>query len=770
MVWFEYLKRTWSSSMRPLLVIFFLLPVWADVGVLIPGDKQLPDPAVLSLEETSVDINADQNGVRVLIRQIFRNRTNANLEGNYVFSLPGTAIVSDFAVWDGPTRIAGVILERKRAEEIYKDIRLQSLDPGLLQMGERDSDQAQRSAIFSARVVPIPAYGTKRVEIEYHDRLAVETLASLLAIPLRPSAYKSVSTGRLWVTMELKSKHAIKNFELISKTYPLKVTEQTANLVKASLEVPNFTFSEDFGVKWTYDPAKTNQLEIATYRDALGNPAEPGFFRASMVLAPSTSADTAPRNVVALLDASLSMQWEKLELSYRALETLLRSLRPADKFNVIVFNSQVALFQPNLTAASTPEIEKALTWVKSSRLRGGTNLKAALEVGLNQNGPNGYLVLLTDGGATEGLSHPSTLVPWYEAAWNKLPVANRPRTFVLAVGDDASTNILKPMARLNGVFEWIRSTEAADFKLAAFLNKIGKKPTDGVSLTVDPKNNFDLIYPLQDAPYSGTMPAWVGQYKKPGRGNFSVLNAKASVTLPERSLDNPQLPRTWAKARVDALLEKIDREGEDKASIQEIIRLSRKYKFVTPYTSFLAAPRALLRPRLIRPGDPVLRIHTDPSIVSVVALFSFGVVKPLKFLSGENVWQTRFLAPTDLPDGTHPVRLLLRDREGRVYREQKTFVILSKPPLVRAKLDKATYHRGEPVQVKAFASESARTIVARLHGAEPVYLRWNGQTAASIGSVTIPPDLPPGRYKVSVTAEDMAHNISSQEVPLEILP
>ena len=60
--------------------------------------------------------------------------------------------------------------------------------------------------------------------------------------------------------------------------------------------------------------------------------------------------------------------------------------------------------------------------------------------------------------------------------------------------------------------------------------------------------------------------------------------------------------------------------------------------------------RALLRPRVIRPGDPVLRIHTDPAIVSVVALFPFGLEKPLRFISGENVWQTRFLAPPVISD------------------------------------------------------------------------------------------------------------------------
>src|SRR5208337_5117664 len=102
--------------------------------------------------------------------------------------------------------------------------------------------------------------------------------------------------------------------------------------------------------------------------------------------------------------------------------------------------------------------------------------------------------------------------------------------------------------------------------------------------------------------------------------------------------------RTWAAARVKALLEKIEREGEDRASVDEIIRLARKYKFVTPYTSFLAAPRALLRPRVIRPGDPVIRVKTDAAIVSVVALFPFGLVKPLRYLPGEDTWQTRFLA------------------------------------------------------------------------------------------------------------------------------
>ena len=112
-----------------------------------------------------------------------------------MFALPGRALISDFAIWDDATRIPGVILERKRAEEIYNDIRAQALDPGLLQMGERDADEARRSAIFSAKVVPIPAFGSKRLEIEYQERLGVEQSESMFAIPLRPDVYRALQDG-----------------------------------------------------------------------------------------------------------------------------------------------------------------------------------------------------------------------------------------------------------------------------------------------------------------------------------------------------------------------------------------------------------------------------------------------------------------------------------------------------------------------------------------------------------------------------------------------
>ncbi|HME10441.1 MAG TPA: hypothetical protein VKG25_25535, partial [Bryobacteraceae bacterium] len=428
---------------------------------------------------------------------------------------------------------------------------------------------------------------------------------------------------------------------------------------------------------------------------------------------------------------------------------------------------------PTPVAANPEQVEKAIAFVRASPLKGGTDLQAALGAALAQSSPESYLVLLTDGGQTRGLLQNGKLAQWYEAKWK---ASAKPHTYVFGVGDDANLTLLRMLARNEGVLEWVRSTEPIDFKLKAFLAKIGRQPVESLQLSAP---NADLVYALEDSTFPGSVKNWIGQYKNPaqrvafaarGTRNGKPVQMAATADLPTEDLSHPGLPRLWAKARVDALLEKIERDGEDTASIDEIIRLARKYKLVTPYTSFLAAPRALLRPRLIRPGDPILRVKTDPSIVSVTALFPFGPIKPLRFLPAEDTWQTRFLAPADMADGTYRVALILRDKTGHVYRESKTFIIASKPPLVRVKLDRAQVRRGNTVKLRVTASSTTRTIVARMYGVEPVYLRWNPEMSSNAGELFVPAYLAPGKYKLTVTAEDFAHNIGSQEVALEVTP
>ena len=191
----------------PLLLLFVCctLPARSDSGTLTPSGHETPDPSILSLDEMRVDIAIDNGDAHVSIVQILTNHTKNIEEGTYRFALPGAATVSDFAVWDGPVRIPAVILERKRAEQVYDQARLQAVDPGLLEAGERDNKDPRTTSLFTAKIVPIPAYGTKRLEIEYHQRLATSDFKQYFALSLKPDAGQQQSAGSFTLHFVLHS-------------------------------------------------------------------------------------------------------------------------------------------------------------------------------------------------------------------------------------------------------------------------------------------------------------------------------------------------------------------------------------------------------------------------------------------------------------------------------------------------------------------------------------------------------------------------------------
>jgi len=797
------------------LAIFLLLAgcalrARADSGTLTPRDKDAPDAAILSLDEMRVDITIEDGDAHVSIVQIFTNHTANIEEGTYRFALPGGATVSDFAVWDGAVRIPAVILERKRAEQVYDEARLQAVDPGLLEAGERDDKDPRTTSLFTAKIVPIPAYGTKRLEIEYHQRLATADFKQYFALSLKPDAGQQQTAGSFSLHFVLRSAHALEGFSAAAKRFPLTLTTNDAHTVEGTMHGDRVPLDEDFAANWQLAQSEADKLSVITHRDphtplpTAGEPVaarrstapEPGFFEAQMLAgdpgstSQAAAAATAPaRTVILLFDNSLSMQWEKLERSYAALEATLQTLRPADRFNVLLFHQNVTAFQPQPVVASPEAVRQALDFVRGSNLRGGTDLLKALTAALAQsNQANPTIALFSDGGSDRGETVVGgKIAARYAAEWRQS--AHPPQTDVFAVGDDANLPQLRKLAQNNGFVEAVLSTEPVDFHLQSWTSKLTHSAIAGAALTASPAAQTAMIYALDDAVYPGSMAEWVGQYQpspqpltltvRASRGG-TALSATAQTALPASELTHPQLPRIWAQARVNALLAQIESEGETDAAIDEIIRLSRRYKFVTPYTSFLAVPRSLLRPRVIRPGDPVLRIRTDAEITSVIALFPFGLTKPLRHLASEDVqapgdaanrlWETRFLAPPEMKDGTYSVRLILRDVHGNTYREAKTFVIASTPPAVKVQLPLASAHRGGTLEIRAAASASTRTLTAHIEGMAPAALRWDARAGTNTGVLAIPSDLPIGRYTLTVTAEDIAHNLGSQEVPIDVLP
>ena len=64
---------------------------FADTGVLIPRDKDAPDPSIISITELRVDVRIDNGDARVRMVEIFTNHTNGIQEGRSSVPCPTAA-------------------------------------------------------------------------------------------------------------------------------------------------------------------------------------------------------------------------------------------------------------------------------------------------------------------------------------------------------------------------------------------------------------------------------------------------------------------------------------------------------------------------------------------------------------------------------------------------------------------------------------------------------------------------------------------------------
>jgi Ca-activated chloride channel family protein len=779
----------------------------AQSGVLIPSSiKEQPDDSILSLEVMNVDVLVDNQHARVRVLQIFDSHSAQVLEGKYLFDLSPRASVSDFAVWDGDTRIPGVMMEKRRANGVYAAVKQQQVDPGLLQQ----TDEHEGGAAFSAKVFPIPARGTKRVELEYTETLPVDSLTSRFSFPLKPSSGAAQRVGELNLHVRVLSDYPVSAPEFAAASYPVRIVRSDPNDFEAEYQARDVRLTEDFAFSYRIE-APESTLSVITHRapeqvsaydlrdPALAAPSPDGYFQATALfnqnrwrpgqengetgqtaVQTAVAADTQPRDVLVMLDTSLSMRGDKLARAFEAVEYFLHGLTPRDSFNLLLFNSEIAAFSNEALPATPDEVERALDFVRGSSLGGGTDLRKALSEGLAlaDRFPAGErnLVLVSDANPTLGTTDAQKILGVLKDGRGAAPAA---RIFAFALGGDADHTLMEELSRsTHGHYAEARETEDIALALKLFFEKIGAPNVEGVKFEPSDPSNFYQVYATDEYGTDGSSFSFVGRYKHAqpqtavkvtGAYGAEALTLARELSLPEFDDAHAHLPRVWARARVDALLREMDLNGEREDYINEVIRLSQKYKFVTPYTAFIAAPRALLRPRLIQPGDPVIRVKTDPSIKSVFAVLPFGETLPLKFIPAAGVWEGRFLAPAWMPDGSYRCRLLMTDEAGNGYQEEKSFVVDSHAPKLKVTLESRSLRAGDELKVKASADADAVRLTAKMYGAQPLDLRWSDAEKASVGTLRVPAGLAAGRYVLTVSAEDFAHNQSSAEVEVEVV-
>ncbi|XP_046575536.1 inter-alpha-trypsin inhibitor heavy chain H4-like isoform X2 [Haliotis rubra] len=311
-----------------------------------------------------------------------------------------------------------------------------------------------------------------------------------------------------------------------------------------------------------------------------------------------------PKSVIFVIDISGSMEGRKIEQTRDAMKQILQQLSSVDFFNIILFNSEVVVWQSGPQQATLNNIQTAQSYVDQKvNADGGTNINSGLLDALgilfkNKINKADIIVFLTDGQPSSGVTDVLKIRKNVKGL-NEGRVA----IFSLGFGQGVDFKFLEQISLENGGFaRRIYEEDDAAEQLTDFFREVNiplllqvqfQYNSNQVDMSQLTKTTFNQFF-------SGTEVVVVG--KRLGdvidatvEGSTANDN-KVQLVVPDSSkkqLSGPSgefTEKLWAYLTIkDLLQKKAIATSDEECEILEgrALNMSLAYKFVTPLTSLL---------------------------------------------------------------------------------------------------------------------------------------------------------------------------------------
>lgn len=296
-----------------------------------------------------------------------------------------------------------------------------------------------------------------------------------------------------------------------------------------------------------------------------------------------------PKDIIFLIDCSISIEQDRLDQFKEGVRHSLTHLNKGDYFNIIAFKEKADKFQESPVEPTKENISGALNFI--SRLTSGekTDTYSALYNSINFKDTQRptYIVLLSDGRPTQGVTDTQALI-------NKISKENNGKASIFAFSGGSWVNryLLDFIAYKNrGWAEYSSRSQYIGKSLGEMYDKI-RNPVllnlryyaSGINIKeIFPQNLPDLYQNVEFTLY--------GQFKDEDKFVFqlnSSVDGKTKTYTMSRSLkDAPKggadIARNWAFNKIYHLIGQLKEGNENKAIIEQINGLSKKYNIKTPY-------------------------------------------------------------------------------------------------------------------------------------------------------------------------------------------
>jgi len=296
-----------------------------------------------------------------------------------------------------------------------------------------------------------------------------------------------------------------------------------------------------------------------------------------------------PREYIFIVDVSGSMHGFPLNISKKLLKDLISKLRPADKFNVLLFAGGSKLMSKRSLPATTENIKRAINLIEQQRGGGGTRLLPAIKRALSlpkTEGSSRSIIIATDG-------YVSVEEEAFDLIRNNLGHANM---FTFGIGSGVNRHLIEGMARVGMGEPFVITSPEEAPKMADRFRKLIESPVlAGIKIDFGGFETYD-VEPLNIPDVFADRPVIVfGKWR--GRPQGSIfLQGLAGDRMFEKKVDvskvrplktNSALRYLWARYRIGLLSDYNMLKLKDER-VKEVTTLGLSYNLLTAYTSFVA--------------------------------------------------------------------------------------------------------------------------------------------------------------------------------------
>jgi Ca-activated chloride channel family protein len=547
----------------------------------------------LPLLQTTATVDIVGPIADVTLKQTFENRGSAKIEATYVFPASDRGAVSALTMRIGERVVQARIQERGAAKQTYEAAKqtghtaalLEQHDPGTFVMNLANILPGDRIDVeLHYTELLVPTDGIYELElantfgVERYTRRGDASVATPRSDAPEVTDYSFAINVRVMAGVPIASIESPSHHVVIDKP-----TSAEADVRLADDEVKAST--RDFVLRYSLAGG-----EISNGLSLFPGPKENFFLLLTQPPRSPAAASVAAREYIFILDVSGSMSGQPMDAAKAMMHTLLSTLLPHDRFNLVLFaGSSDVLSKQGSLAVGEDTIGRAMSMIDDAKASGGTELIAALEAAYalpHANGMSRSIVIVTDGGISAG-GDAARLIR------SHLDEAN---LFAFGVGAGADRPVMRRLARA-GLGEPFVAEDADKgmVEIKRFRKYVEQPLLTHVGAKFNGFDAYDVIPERLPDLFAQRPIVLIGKYRGPARGEI-VLTGTTTAGPYSSVIDvagassgdrNSPLRALWARERIADELD-ANAEGSADAAKDELVKLSLDYDVLTPYTAFVA--------------------------------------------------------------------------------------------------------------------------------------------------------------------------------------